>query len=360
MKTYIRHVPDRISRRGMLSITSRVLVLIALVLILTPHAGTAQNDEAYRSIMDQGINAGIDAGELEPLITRAQNRQISPDELGRLLNPAFSLAERNMPYNAVLQKSMEGMAKRVPVNNIQQVLGQLEHGLTRSAELVDPWMDTEAVHAMVENIQEAQNREEVAGRFRNMMLENASYALQQNMDEETLRDFLDQVAGSRAMERSSMSSIASSVRALPDLPTTQDNPEMSNRILLRALQAGFSGNEIEQLPDAFRSAQFRSQMAADNIARGMERQMEDGIPADHILDNLFRGNVGGGPPGFTPPGLQRGDDGEGGPPGRRPDSPPGQGGPPDSPPGQGGPPDSPPGQGGPPDSPPGQGGRPGQ
>jgi hypothetical protein len=39
------------------------------------------------------------------------------------------------------------------------------------------------------------------------------------------------------------------------------------------------------------------------VIEGVSKQMSGGIPAKQILQNLFNGNVGGGPPGNVPKGL---------------------------------------------------------
>lgn len=317
-----------------------------ITLTLAPSFSIAQQENSYQNILERGQEAGIATERLETLVSRAENYQIGPDELNRLIDPAITLAGRDLPYDPVLQKTMEGMAKGVSVNAIHQVLGQMEGGLSRSAELIDPWLKHEKVRSMVVERRGAGEPSDGEQQFRNRILENTSYALQHNIREETLQDFLDQVVAGKAAERGGMASIASAIRTLPDLPMSQDNPEMSNRILLRALNAGFSDGEIQQLPDAFQAAQFRTQMPLENIAKGTERQMQQGAPPEHVIENLFRGNVGGGPPGFSPPGLERGRDN-----GNRP----GRGGPPDDDPpgnngrGEGGPPDDvPPGNNGPP------------
>ncbi|MDG5767554.1 hypothetical protein QA596_08775 [Balneolales bacterium ANBcel1] len=305
-----------------------VVSLFCSFLIAISAGVQAQPDHAYQQILDRGVEAGIEAGQLDILLERAQNRGLDPSDLARLTEPPIQLAERNLPYQAVIQKSMEGLAKRVPTHSIQQVLEDMSRGMIRSADLVDPWLERSEVHALVERGRGNREMSNAMDDFRRQLIENTSYALQHEQNGEYLREFLDEMIAARTTERSGMGSIASAIRTLPDLPAPQDQPETRSRLLIRALNAGFSPGQIQQLPDAFHSAQFRSQLPVENIARGMEQQMQRGIPADHILDNIFKGNVGGGPPGFTPPGLEgRGEGGRGR--GRRPDVPPGNGGPPD-------------------------------
>ncbi len=287
------------------NITSKIFLLF-LMMVMTPWvtpAAHAQGSGDYQIVLERGIGAGLDPDRLETLITRAQNRQVSPDDLNDMLNPAISLAENDLPYNPVLQKTMEGIAKRVPAGNIRQVLNQMANNLNRSAEIVDPWVAREEVRAMVEAGRGSRESDAATRGFRNQLLEHTSYALQQDMSEENIRSFLELLVSERVTERGGMSTVASALQVLPDLPTSRENPGMSNRILVRALNSGFSSGEIQQLPDAFRSAQFHSQLPADNIARGLDRQIGEGLPAEHIIQNLFQGNIGGGPSGILPPGL---------------------------------------------------------
>lgn len=269
----------------------------------------AQQETAeYRHVLEQGTTAGIDAERLEGLIVRAQQRGVSPDQLQSMVGPAIALANDDLPYLPVLQKVLEGMAKRVPAGSILIVTQNMAGGITRSAEIVDPWMARNEVRTMTAAVRGDRDASASAREYRRMFIEHASYAFQQNTDEQTVRDYLDQSVTPGVVERNAIASVAAGLRALPEMPITQDDPVTSIRLLVRALNAGFSPAEIQQLPDAFRSAQFHSELPADRVARGLDHQLGENIPAAHILENLFQGNVGGGPPGFIPPGLERRDE----------------------------------------------------
>ncbi len=302
-----------------------LLPLLVVIILILESPAAAQISDEYRPVYDEAVAAGIDRERLETLFARAQNRQISPEDVNGMVAPAISLVEQDLPWHPVLLKAMEGMAKRVPPHTIRQVLDQMESGFARAAALVDPWLARDEVRAMIEKGRGSRDAGVAARSYRDMVLENTSYALQHNIREESIRDFLEQVVSERATERSGMTPVATAVRVLPDLPTSEDDQSMSNRILVRALNAGFSATEIQQLPDAFRSAQFQSRLPIENIAQGIQHQLGEGIPAQHILENLFQGNVGGGPPGFIPPGLDRNGDRDDHPGrGRRPETPPGR------------------------------------
>ncbi len=283
-----------------------LVAVFSASLITTVHA---QHEAAeYRHVLEQGTTAGIDAGRLESLIDRAQQRGVSPEQFEGMVGPAFSLAQNDLPYLPVLHKVLEGMAKRVPAGNIRMVTENMAGGITRSAEIVDPWMARNEVRTMTAAVRGDRDAAGSAREYRRVFIEHASYAFQQDTGEQTVRDFLDQSITPGVVERNAIASVAAGLRALPEMPITQDDPGTSIRILVRALNAGFSPAEIQQLPDAFRSAQFQSKLPADRVAHGLDHQLGENIPAAHILENLFQGNVGGGPPGFIPPGLERRDE----------------------------------------------------
>lgn len=298
------------------------LILTAVLTASLFNPVLAQHEAAeYRAVQEQAMGAGIDAEQLENLIVRAQQRGVSPDQLQSMIGPAITLAENDLPYHAILQKTLEGMAKRVPAGNIRMVTENIAGGITRSADIIDPWMARSEVSAMAAAVRGDRDTGASVREYRRTFIEHASYAFQQNLEEQSVRDFLDQALTTKVVERNAIASVAAGLRALPEMPTSQENAGTSIRLLVRALDAGFTPGEIRQLPDAFRSAQFHSQLPADGVARGLDHQLGENMPAAHILENLFQGNVGGGPPGFTPPGLDR--QGErGSDRGRRPPTPP--------------------------------------
>ena len=317
----------------------RTFLLPAIVLTGTGICvAAAQSSGNYTELLERGERAGIAEQRMMQIVERAENMNFDTEQISGLLEPAISLAESDLPYEFVLQKSMEGMAKRVPADNIRNVLVEFERGITRSAEIIDPWLEQEGIREAVETEMRGRDLGEAMSHMRNNLIQSSAQALQQNVNEETLNSFLTEVTQITGQRGISVSSVASAMRVMADMPTAADHPGLSNRILVNAVKSGFSARQMQQLPSAMSSAQFFSQLPAEAVGRGVNEQMDRGIPGHQVLENLFRGNIQGGPPGFIPPGLNnipgRGNDGRRGPPGEPP------GGPPDDPPG--GPPDDPP------------------
>ncbi|MCA1801928.1 MAG: hypothetical protein LC662_05675 [Rhodothermaceae bacterium] len=233
-------------------------ILAALFLVLgfsaTADVAFAQDIPNYTEIVETARSAGIDQARLDLLVQRAQERGVTGEQFGSMMQPAISLANSNLPYNPVLQKVMEGLAKRVPAPQISQVLVRIESGLNRSAVIVDGWIGQDQTQSMIRSESRGRDVQLATAQFRNQLLENSAQALQQNIREE----------------------------------------------------------QMQQLPSALNAAQLQSRLPAAAVANGMAEQVLSGVPAGNILENLFKGNLKGGPPGFTPPGLANppGRDGE--------------------------------------------------
>lgn len=298
-------------------------LLAALLVLLFMSKVQAQD---FSGLIERGEAAGIDRDRLESLIERAHNQSYNDGQINDLIEPAIQLAENNLPYNFVLQKSMEGLAKRVPAENVHRVLAEFERGISRSAEIIDPWLEQDEVRGAVEQEMAGRELGEAMSQMRDNLIQSSAQALQQNVNEESLNSFLSEVTRISGQRGLSISSVASSVRVMADLPTSTDNPELSNEILLNAIKSGFNANQIQQLPAAMNAAQFFSQLPAEAIGRGINEQIGRGAPGRQVLENLFKGDVQGGPPGMIPPGRDdipgRGDDERRGPPTDPPGGPP--------------------------------------
>ena len=305
----------------------KTLAAAAGWLLVTVTFSMAQN---VSDLIDRGERAGMDRDRLMGVVERAEGQNYNPEDISGLLEPAINLAENNLPYEFVIQKSMEGMAKRVPAENVRMVLGDFERGITRSAEIIDPWLEDEGVRSAVERQMQGRDQDEAMAQMRSNLIQSSAQALQQNVGEENLSSFLTEVTQISGQRNVSVTAVASAIRVMSDLPTSGEHPEMSNQILVNAIKSGFSAHQMQQLPSAMNAAQFFSQLPAESIGRGISEQMARGTPGHQVLENLFQGDVRGGPPGFVPPGLdgtpgrgRDGDDDRRGPPIDPPGGPPG-------------------------------------
>lgn len=287
---------------------SNVIAGIILILFL-PTSIIAQ--DSLSDLIGEARSVGIEQSKINALQERAAQRGISDAELIAIIRPAVSMAERNLPSEMIFDKAFEGLSKGVPFQQIEPMLGMIAENSMRVAGIVDPWIERAEIRGMLERGGYAGNQQ----KFRNEMIKAGSKTLRQNFSEEVFQETIHTIADQRGIEQRNPGTVVAAANILSDLPSAAENPTESARIILRALEGGFEASDLQNLPRAMNMAQRRSEIPAGAVLEGVSRQLQGGLPAEQILQNLFNGNIGGGPPGGTPPGLNRGDRDRRGPPG---------------------------------------------
>jgi len=314
---------------------------VALLGLFAPGSTLAQ-PEPVQSVLEQGRAVGMDAELLRSVATRGEQNGLTPKETASLLRPAVALATDDLPATPLLNKTLEGLAKQVPVNRLTPVLDRMQGHVQQAGALASEWLGRSDVQDLVGASDEAPPPAERA-----RLITNLADARRQNVSQEHLRAFLDNLPSATDRRPVPLAEVSTAVGVMPDLPGIQDNPDTAQQLLTAAINAGYDPESMRQLPVALASARRESQRPPIALARDAAQAISRGTPAANVLKGLFRGGV----PGAGAPV----DVGEGSP-----ETPPGQG----KPPGKGGnppkgPPDEPPGGGppggGPPDEPPGGG-----
>lgn len=272
-----------------------MLVLTMLMMAGFPTVSTAQ--QSLSDLIEQARAAGIEQSHVAGLQNRAEARGISDDELMNILRPAIEMAEQNLPYEMIIEKAFEGISKGVSMQRMQPVLASVMENAGRSAEFVDRWVERPEVEQMLSRSGSQMSKRS----FRDEMIKASSKSLMQDFDSDALEQTLGSMA-EESMDRATPSRLLAAINVLSDLPDAAQAPAESARIVLMALQSGFEAGDLQKLPAAMNMAQRRSQLPASAVAEGLSRQLQGGLPSEQILQNLFRGEVGG-PPGNTPPGL---------------------------------------------------------
>lgn len=270
----------------------------------------AQENNTEEWIKKAG-EAGIEQSMLSELQTRIQNNKISDQQFQSIIKTAIAMSEENLPADIAIQKALEGFSKGIPSGRIASVVDQMHKSVGQAAKIVDPWMNKPAVQEMMGRSGQAMPKE----KFRNELTKATSKSIMQNISAESVNQVLSQIGTQSVLANSGPSDIVAAMGILPDLPSTSKNPEMAGKFIARALNGGFKADELQKLPSAMKMAQQRSQLPAASVIEGVISQMKGNVPAKQILQNLFNGKVGGGPPGDIPKGLDnkgdRGNKGQG-------------------------------------------------
>src|SRR5712692_9088311 len=82
------------------------------------------------------VRAGVAEGEVAGLIQRGVGRGVQPAELARLLDVVAEAKRQDLPVGPVLDKTKEGLAKRVPPERILSVASRLSGTLATSRHLI--------------------------------------------------------------------------------------------------------------------------------------------------------------------------------------------------------------------------------
>lgn len=252
-----------------------------------------------KAVLQKAQEVGIDKSALTELQQRASTQGINDKQLIELIQPAISMAEQNLPADFALEKAMEGLSKNIPASRITPVLQRLNQTTAEAAKIVNPWLERPGVKKMAANSSAVMSEE----KFRNELTKATSKALNQNVSQETAREILNEIGAESVLGKTSPPDIVAAVGVLPDMPQGVDRSQ-SGKFIVRALKGGFKANELQNLPSAMSMAQQRSELPAASVVEGVSKQLKGGVPAKQILQNLFNGQVGGGPPGSIPKGLE--------------------------------------------------------
>lgn len=277
-----------------------LMLFVFGVFLGLPVYSSAQNS-SLEDLIENARLAGIEESNIFNLQVRAEARGISDEELMLILRPAVSMAEKNLPYEMIFEKAFEGISKNVPFERMKPVFSSIMENSERAAGYVDEWVARPEVGRMLQRSGERMDQ----NRFRNEMVMGGAKTLSQNFDGEAFSETLNSVAEDRIMNNVKPSSVLAAISIMSDLPSASQDPSQSARIVLSALEGGFGASDLQKLPGAMNMAQRRSQLPAQAVAEGFSKQLRGGLPASQILQNLFNGQIGGGPPGNTPPGLNK-------------------------------------------------------
>lgn len=286
--------------KNVLNIRTRLVFWVLLCSILTVPIGLKAQDTSLDQLLERAAASGMDQVQLQELQERAANRGLSEQNIMDIMEPAVALAEENLPSDMILQKAMEGLSKGVPPARMQPLLQQMNRATRQAAPIIESWIQRSEVQEIVSNRGSGMSGEQ----FRSEMIKATMRGLQKNIPAGEMETLLNEMAQGDVSSNIEASSAVAAVGVFSELPTTSQQPKVSRSFVMRSLKGGFKSAELQRLPAAMQVAQQRSQLPAASVVEGVAKQMSGGIPAKQILQNLFNGNIGGGPPGGTPPGLE--------------------------------------------------------
>ncbi len=277
-----------------------IAVLAVLFLSLAVSPAIAQDKgSSLKNVTEMAQKNGIPQQDIDDLVQRAQKKNISDNQIADMLRPAAKLASQGLPYDLVMQKSLEGLAKGVPPSIIAKVENELQSYTLTAAEMTDGWIKQPSIQSMLKRSGESNQ----GNSYRNKVLTTIAGVLFQGIPHKQLGQLLSDMAQNDVATRMNARQIPVSIRILPDLTTSKNHPDISRSLILQAIKGHFTPDQIQQLPMAMERAQQMNQLPAEALAHGIGQQISDGVPAMTILQGLFEGHFPGGPSNGVPPGL---------------------------------------------------------
>lgn len=288
----------------------------------------APPDDPVEALLRRGRSAGADTELLQTAAERAQRNGLSPAETASLLQPAVALAEQDLPARLLLQKTLEGLAKRVPPGRMTPVLQQVRTHTEQAGGLVSSWLKAEGVR------QKFRGADAASAEARGRLVENVAQARQQGVTLDHVRGVLQALPDQVARRAVPLDQVAAAMSMMPDLPAPAREGPAGRQLIVAALNAGYSADDLRRLPAALQSAQKETGRPPARLVGDVAQAIGRGTPAAQVLQGLFQGGVpgvgppqgaGGGPPQGSPPGQGKPPD-AGPPPGKGKGNPPTGGG----------------------------------
>lgn len=260
-------------------------VAVALLAFLLP-VNVAAQAYSVESLIERAQQAGADAELMQAVATRAERSGLSPEQTAEILSPAVTLAERDLPSRPVLNKTLEGVAKQVPPSRMMSVLQNVQTSTEQAGTVVSSWLNRSDVRQFTEE-------EAPSQRARSELITSVTEAQQQHVPAENIEQFLQDLPGAVERRPVSLSEVSAAVSVLPDLPESARTSAVGHELLAAALDAGYDGESIRQLPAALSSARQGSDQPAKAIARATALAIQNDAPAASVLTNLLQGSLPG-------------------------------------------------------------------
>lgn len=254
-------------------------------------AAPARAQQDTDALVRRGEAAGIEENLIRAVDERARERGLEGAQRAEILAMGVDLAEQGLPADAVLQKALEGLAKQIPTARLVPVLSTMQQQTVEAGRIIRTWIRQPATQRVLADV--PPDDEGAA----HVLVENLAEALVHDVPRPTIDALLDRLPEEARRSDITAGEVGTAVGVLADLPSSTDDPEATVRLLVSALNAGYSPAEIRSLPLALRAAEQRGVSAADAAAE-VARAMTRGTPAEDVLRGLFGGETPG--PGAAP------------------------------------------------------------
>ena len=275
------------------------LTLLFVCMVVSPSVAQI-NGRSIQNTIELAKKQGISEQQLNSLIQRAHEKNMPDEAIVAMLRPAIEMASHNLPFNLVIRKSLEGIAKGVQPALIVKVEEKLQSNAQDAAQLTDAWLRKPAIQSMIVRSGEPQT----GNAYRNKVLVAITGVLFQGTPRKELGQLLSDMAQNDVAALVNARQVPTAIGIFPDMPTSNDHPDVSRALIIEAIREHFTPDQIQQLPVAMASGAQMGRPAAEALSGILSKKMDNGAFAATVLQELFEGNFKGGPSNGIPPGLE--------------------------------------------------------
>lgn len=254
-------------------------VLTAVLLAVGTPRGAAGQDMGTEGLLEQGRAAGISVERLRAVARRARQAGLSGEATASLLRPAVALAEQGLPASSVLSMALEGLAKQVSPDRIQQSLHASQIRTEKAGPLIRRWASPP-------------KRRSASEASRERLITVTAETLRQGVPAREVKALLGRL--SPGGDEGQIGRVTGAIGVLPAMRRAGVPSEAAARLLAAAVGAGYDAESLRQMPSALQQARQESGRPLGTLAQGVIRAAARGIPAAQVLRGFLPGAGLGG------------------------------------------------------------------
>lgn len=254
-------------------------VLTAVLLAVGTPRGAAGQDMGTEGLLEQGRAAGISVERLRAVDRRARQAGLGDEATASLLRPAVALAEQGLPQGAVVSMALEGLAKQVSPDRIQQSLHASQVRTEKAGRLIRRWASSP-------------KRKSASEASRERLITVTAETLRQGVPAREVTALLGRL--SPGGDKGQIGRVTGAVGVLPAMKRAGVPSEAAARLLAAAVGAGYDAESLRQMPSALQHARQESGRPVGALAKRATRGAVQGIPAAQVLRGFLPGAGLGG------------------------------------------------------------------
>lgn len=229
--------------------------------------------------------AGIETSLLDKLTVRAKQNGLEEQVVVDIIRSATTLAQKDLPYKQLFNKSYEGIAKGIEPGRIETKIVSIQENTIRAADLVDSWLEDDRKLPVQATTQEA---------IRSGLTIAISKINDTPASLSAAKAILNSLSIGAIPHDVGLPELVAAISTLPKM-TRVIHSHHARKIIVSALSKGLPAEKIRQLPLVLHHARVQNMLPTKTMKGSVPGHLSNGFP-------VF-GNPGNGINDFFPPNL---------------------------------------------------------